>query len=966
MGSLAAAIVAANASPCSTITFNIPGSAPFMINLTQASELLPAITAQTTIDGTSQPGFDPNNPVPVITIEGNGLPGDGLVLGAGSDLSTIKGLTIDNFGNSGIVIRTGRNKIEDNMVSNNGGDGVVVVSPGPGTFGGNIIGGTTPGDRNIISGNKQNGIRLSSADAFNYNVILGNYIGTDATGKMAVPNQGDGVHLVGEQDDTIGEPGAANVISGNYANGIGLSTTCVQEKIQDNFIGTDASGMNAIPNLDYGIDLTRSYSTYIGGTLSGAGNVISGNTGGGINIRITGNVNYIEGNLIGTDKTGLKALPNGGDGIDLSSGLFAITIGGTTTAARNIISGNMGSGISLDLPVGIVIQGNFIGTDKTGLCALPNKGDGLDLAGTGPNPMDPSFPSLVPIPGNTIGGTATDAGNVISGNKGSGIRLTNGATKDLILGNYVGTNASGTPLPNGGDGLDLVGATNNTIGESVSGASNVFSGNSGSGISLSANANNNQILGNYIGTNANSVIALGNGSDGVDLAGVSNNIIGGTTTAARNLISGNVNNGISLSDRATYNQILGDLIGTDASGKSSLGNSTGISIDSSSNNIVGGIAAGAGNLISGNNSIGIQISNSLATNNLVEGNRIGTNADGTAVLVPPNLTTTGYTGYPIGILINDSPRNQIGGTMAGACNVISGFCVAVNISSYNASGNAIQGNRIGTAQSGKPLTNANWIGIYINEAGQNTAAGNTIMGYTEYGVYLFGSQSEGNVVQGNQIGQPVAIKELAAARPKQQLAGIAIQGASSNMIGGATRTAGNTILGNAYAGVYIFGQANSASNNRIENNLFKNNSYGILLYNAANNGQYFTLQRSNRFGKNPIADIREFTGPVPSQSKSSSKTTTSGRKDGHRDLRPAALRRQSLQSRNAGRAQKDLIGSSKQDLPAALPGHHGRAGHERDRLPVLESRGPGRARLVLGRRFLQDLFDRLGPARRAP
>ena len=55
---------------------------------------------------------------------------------------------------------------------------------------------------------------------------------------------------------------------------------------------------------------------------------------------------------------------------------------------------------------------------------------------------------------------------------------------------------------------------------------------------------------------------------------------------------------------------------------------------------------------------------------------------------------------------------------------------------------------------------------------------------------------------------------------------------------------GNTILGNAEAGVYIFGQANSASNNNIENNFFNNNSYGILLFNAANNGQYFTLQRT--------------------------------------------------------------------------------------------------------------------------
>ena len=90
--------------------------------------------------------------------------------------------------------------------------------------------------------------------------------------------------------------------------------------------------------------------------------------------------------------------------------------------------------------------------------------------------------------------------------------------------------------------------------------------------------------------------------------------------------------------------------------------------------------------------------------------------------------------------------------------------MAVNVSSFNASDNVIQGNRIGTDQSGNALTNANVIGIYINGAGQNTvgggssAAGNTIMGYAEYGVYLFGSQSKGNVVQGNQIGRQVTPK----------------------------------------------------------------------------------------------------------------------------------------------------------------------------------------------------------------
>ena len=159
-------------------------------------------------------------------------------------------------------------------------------------------------------------------------------------------------------------------------------------------------------------------------------------------------------------------------------------------------------------------------------------------------------------------------------------------------------------------------------------------------------------------------------------------------------------------------------------------------------------------MISGNSSIGIEIYNSVATSNLVEGNLIGTNEDGTRALLEPNPTT----GFPIGVFINDSPANTIGGTMSGAGNVFAGFGVGVNVAADGATGNAIEGNRIGTDRDGNVLTNSIGIGIYINGAGQNTVggpvsgAGNLIMGYSDYGVYLFGSLSTGNVIQGDLIG----------------------------------------------------------------------------------------------------------------------------------------------------------------------------------------------------------------------
>ena len=343
-----------------------------------------------------------------------------------------------------------------------------------------------------------------------------------------------------------------------------------------------------------------------------------------------------------------------------------------------MIADNAAGGIILNLPAGDEIEGNWIGTNSDSATGLGNFGDGVDLEGGANNGI-----------GITIGGTAVVSNlisdNLISGNMGSGIRLTNGATNDLIVGNLIGTNSSGgTALANNGDGIDLAGANcqSNTIGGTASADRNVISGNAGSGISLSAGTNSNQILGNYIGTNLSGGSAVSN-YIGISIDASSNNLIGGP--GAGNVISGNTATisgttptGISITAGANSNQILGNYIGTNATGSKPLGNGDGIIIDSSSYNIVGGTAPGAGNVISGNNTIGIQISNTSATANLVEGNLIGTNKAGSTAFLTPNVNT----GFPIGIIINDSSANIIGGTMPGEGNVIAGFDVGINISAY--------------------------------------------------------------------------------------------------------------------------------------------------------------------------------------------------------------------------------------------------------------------------------------------
>ena len=148
-------------------------------------------------------------------------------------------------------------------------------------------------------------------------------------------------------------------------------------------------------------------------------------------------------------------------------------------------------------------------------------------------------------------GREAGAGNVISGNVLSGIRISAGAASNQVLGNFIGTNASGlSSLPNRGDGVDVSGASTNTIGGAEAGAGNVISGNGGDGVSLSVSAGSNLILGNFIGTNASGLYALPNSGNGVDLANVANNIIGGVFAGDHNVISGNLASGISFNTGA--------------------------------------------------------------------------------------------------------------------------------------------------------------------------------------------------------------------------------------------------------------------------------------------------------------------------------------------------------------------------------------------------------------------------------
>ncbi len=260
---------------------------------------------------------------------------------------------------------------------------------------------------------------------------------------------------------------------------------------------------------------------------------------------------------------------------------------------------------------GIVLQTN-------GFDVIQGNYIGTDVTGTlarGNSALGSrDFSGLVVRSGNNlIGGTAAADRNVISGNDFFGLVLSGpGAANNLVEGNYIGVDKTGgTPLGNGNTGIFVNDqAANNLIGGTAAGARNVISNNGWMGVEFNFTANHNTAAGNYIGTNAAGTARMGNRFEGIIFYFSANNVAGGTAPGAGNLISANMRNGILfVGPQATGNQVLGNLIGLDALGKSSLGNgSDGIAFDSgASNNVIGGPDAASGNRIADNGGIGVDV-----------------------------------------------------------------------------------------------------------------------------------------------------------------------------------------------------------------------------------------------------------------------------------------------------------------------------------------------------------------------
>ncbi len=615
IGTLRGAILFSNmfpspvASSPNDIRFQIAGVGLQTIELQGA---LPPITAPVIIDGYTQLGSRTNDSsqflapdlfdsqetdIAIIQIQIDGsqiLSTNTIGLDVESPGCTIDGLSLTGFGGAAIFLDSTSNTVNgavgDTVWGNEIGiaqfndqtfnpirpatnaeaNGVGVLIDGPN----NVVGGSSPYDRNVIEGNRGDGVIVHGPQG------TGNAIDTN----FILDNGGDGVLLLSAsnhvgQANGQGLAGAGNVISGNAGNGVHILDSMAHgNTVANNEIGTQIGlaglynlilGTQARPNGLSGVLIEDAPANTIGGLVADSANVLAGNTLDGVTIE-----NYVNG-----------VIPN-------------IVTMLPPFSPYNVANRN-------------VVEGNFIGfnTRFAVVASIPNQEDGVNISASG----------------NVVGGDVPAAQNIIVANRRDGITIAgipldgsdnfdpNGvmpypqAVANLVEGNYIGTQSGEDDYGNAFYGILLDQAGSNTVGGSTSAAGNVVANNA-SGIAIVGSlSSGNLVEGNLVGTSADGTAPLGNANVGIAIISAPGNTIGGTTTGAADVIAGNTV-GVYL-DGASGNLIEGDFIGTNAGGASQFGNSEdGVAIDDeASNDTIGGTASGAADVITGNGGAGVDV-----------------------------------------------------------------------------------------------------------------------------------------------------------------------------------------------------------------------------------------------------------------------------------------------------------------------------------------------------------------------
>jgi hypothetical protein len=366
------------------------------------------------------------------------------------------------------------------------------------------------------------------------------------------------------------------------------------------------------------------------------------------------------------------------NGASVGGAAIGLSVLSSNNSLRGLVINRFDRGVSLQNGPSNRVSGCFIGTDPSGLVASPNR------IGVG---LQSSYPGVVVVVGNLIGGADPGSRNIISGNSSAipgdysaGIVVGIGASDTIVAGNYIGTNAAGSlALPNGGglvgDGVAVNVAANTLIGGTAKSAGNVIAGNVSAGINISF-AFQTTIQGNLIGTDATGTTALPNRTGILDEQDLST-VIGGGSPGARNLVSGNTE-GVSITFGTKRTSVSGNFIGTDITGTTPLGNGqSGIAIRLfSTGNTIGG-EAGLSNVIACNGGAGVVIGRDLSdtsAGNRISGNSIHDNgglgidlgSDGVTANDPGDGDTGPNTlqNYPaLSSVVSDGISTRIQGTL---------------------------------------------------------------------------------------------------------------------------------------------------------------------------------------------------------------------------------------------------------------------------------------------------------------
>jgi hypothetical protein len=622
-GSMRSALYYAFDHPGTTISFNIPatdaGYSNGIFNILP-SDGFPSLVNETILDGSTEPVLSQSH-APAIFLNGI-LCHDASVYPNGLQFKgtncTARSFIINNFPDFGVSI-TGSNAMGNTLSSCYVGadtSGNLAVSNGicsvqiNGGAHDNTIGGLTPAMRNIIGGSIYQGLVIHDPGS-DRNIVEGNFIGINASGTAPLPNSWSGIQIYGgAQSNLIGgfTTAARNVISGNLFQGVVISDKNSDGNIiAGNYIGVDPTGSFPIQNGWSGVEIFGgAQSNIIGGITTNARNVISGNTYQGVLISDTNSDgNVIAENYIGVNASGSFAVTNGWSGVECFGGASDNQIG-----PSNIISANLNYGVVISQPgtMGNIVVNNIIGLDVTGQVPLGNHYAGVGIYGGSQS--------------NWIGA------NLISANTYQGVAIGETGTQgNIVQGNYLGVNATGTAaIGNGGAGVNLYGGANaNLIGGSTPGMLNLISGNHNQGILLQDTGTvHNAVLGNRIGLNSTGNAAISNAWDGIEIYnGPSANQIGGRG-AGRNFISGNGIYGIGIDFGSSGNFVQGNTFGLDTANAVSIPNNyAAVAIYAgSTSNYIGGTAPGTANLIAESMAEGVLISDAATTNNTVRGNSI--------------------------------------------------------------------------------------------------------------------------------------------------------------------------------------------------------------------------------------------------------------------------------------------------------------------------------------------------------